>query len=349
MKTLTRAPTFPAELDPTCWRALVRAYEAPQRRRSVLQLATTLVLLAIACTLSARTLSGPYWITFLIAIPTAFLIVRSFIIMHDCAHGSYFKSRLANDVVGFITGAITLTPYVRWRREHVLHHATTGDLDRRGEGDTWTMTVKEYRAASSTLRFRYRLYRTPLVFLLVGPIKYAIDQRLPPTGKADTPQVRASVRETNLALLAILLAGSALIGPLGVLLVYAPAYEIAMGIGAYIIWVQHQFEDTYWAEHESWDYTTAALRGSSYLKLPRVLDWLTCSIGLHHLHHLSPRIPNYRLRECHEAHPMFREAHVITLRESRKAVALALWDEEKQKLVGFDAVDLHQQSSQRVF
>src|SRR6185295_2802865 len=170
MKALSRPATALDVPDAASWRALVGAYEAPQHHRSVAQLVTTLVLLAGTCTLSARTLSGPYWITFLVAIPTAFLIVRSFIIMHDCAHGSFLKIRLANDIVGFITGAITLTPYVRWRREHVLHHATTGDLDRRGEGDTWTMTVNEYRAASAALRFRYRLYRTPLVFLLVGPI-----------------------------------------------------------------------------------------------------------------------------------------------------------------------------------
>ncbi|MGH7688534.1 MAG: fatty acid desaturase [Gemmatimonadaceae bacterium] len=320
------------------WRRMVAPYETPSMAHSLWQVTSTLVPLALALYVMYRSLALSYWVTLLLAVPTAGLVVRTFTIMHDCAHGSLFDKRWANDAVGWFTGVLALTPYVQWRRDHVLHHASSGDLNRRGHGDVWTLTVREYRARSRVGKLRYRLFRHPLVLFGLGPLQLALGQRWRTISTATGRKEQASVRETNLALLALILGFSALIGLGDVAKIYVPVFMIAGAAGIWLFYVQHQFEDTYWAEHEQWDYVTASIHGSSYYKLPAVLNWFTCSIGLHHVHHLSPRIPNYRLRECHAANAQLQEATTIGILESRKSVRLTLWDEDAHRLVGWDAL-----------
>jgi omega-6 fatty acid desaturase (delta-12 desaturase) len=328
----------PETRSPITWREMVSPYEAPRPHRSILQLVTTLIPLGFAFYVMYLSLQLPYWVTLLLALPTAGLTVRTFTIMHDCAHGSFFRQRWANDTVGWITGVLTLTPYINWRRDHVIHHASSGDLNRRGHGDVWTMTVREYQESSRSQKFLYRLYRHPLVMFGLGPLHLAFGQRRIPRGTSRRQKEVYSVRETNLALIALILGFSAWIGPLALLEIYAPVFMIAGASGIWLFYVQHQFDGTYWADHSQWDYLTASIRGSSYFKLPAVLNWFTCSIGLHHVHHLSPRIPNYRLKECHQANEPLQEARVITLLESPKTVRLTLWDEDQQRLVGWKAL-----------
>jgi len=333
---LTQAAVIETTITPE-WRKIVKPYEAPDIPRSVRQVITT--FLAFGAMLYAMNLSLalPYWATLVLAVPTAAFLVRAFVLMHDCTHRSLFRRRWMNETIGWITGVLLLTPYKRWQREHVLHHATTGDLDRRGDGDVWMMTLREYREATPLRRLFYRLVRNPLVFLTIGPVKFAVSMRFYPPGRADGPVERDNVRETNLALLALFLGFAALIGPMGVIAIYAPVYMIATSTAGWLIYLQHQFEDAYWADHEHWDYATAAIKGSSYLRLPAWLDWITGSVGFHHVHHLSPRIPNYKLRDCHVANELFQGAHTITLWDSARTLRLTLWDEERGRVVGFDA------------
>jgi omega-6 fatty acid desaturase (delta-12 desaturase) len=255
--------------------------------------------------------------------------------MHDCAHGSLFASRRVNRIVGAVTGVLTLIPFEHWRHEHSLHHASAGDLDRRGHGDVPTLTVREYLARTRGERLRYRISRHPLVFLIAGPLYFVLDKRLPPPrGRASVRQVK-SVWFTNAAILAV---GGALVSVFGarVLLVYLPAYYIAVTAGLWLFFVQHQFEGTYWENHAEWDYADAAISGSSYFALPRLLQWVTGSIGFHHVHHLGPKIPNYNLQRCHDENGLLRRATVVTLGQSASAFRLALWDEDAGRLIRFD-------------
>jgi omega-6 fatty acid desaturase (delta-12 desaturase) len=259
--------------------------------------------------------------------------------MHDCAHGSFFVSRRANRIVGAVTGLLTLIPFEHWRHEHALHHASAGDLDRRGHGDVDTLTVREYLGRSYWGRLRYRIIRHPLVFLVIGPVFFVLEKRFPPRGANAGRRQVASVWTTNAA---IVIAGAALLALFGprVLLIYLPAYYLAVCAGLWLFFVQHQFEDTYWEDHQNWDYRAAAIEGSSFFRLPAVLQWVTGSIGFHHVHHLGPRIPNYNLQRCHEENPMFHRATVVTLRQSVSALRLALWDEDAGRLVRFDHAHL---------
>jgi omega-6 fatty acid desaturase (delta-12 desaturase) len=276
-------------------------------------------------------------VTLLIALPTAGLLVRTFIIMHDCAHGSFFPSRRANEIVGWITGVLTLTAFGAWRHSHSLHHASSGDLDRRGHGDVDTITVTEYLALNRLARFKYRLFRNPAILFGIGPIHFMIDNRIPRSLSLDDKVVR-SVWSTNLGIVALTVAAIAWIGWRAVLLTYFPAMYIAAAAGIWLFYVQHQFEDAYWKDHGEWDYATSAIRGSSYFKLPAVLQWFTGNIGLHHVHHLGPRIPNYKLEQCHTENPLCHEVTVLTLGQSLRTMRLALWDEERQRLVGYSDV-----------
>jgi omega-6 fatty acid desaturase (delta-12 desaturase) len=258
--------------------------------------------------------------------------------MHDCAHGSLLPWRRINDAVGVFTGVLTMTPFAHWRHEHALHHSSSGDLDRRGVGSIATLTVREYLAQGKMGRLRYRLYRHPAVLFGLGPMQIILGQRFTP--KAGTMalqrRLRRSVWATNAAIATLLTVAWMLFGSESVLLVYLPAFYLAAAMGMWLFYVQHQFEDAYWEPHKAWDYTAAALQGSSYLKLPRILQWFTGSIGLHHVHHLSPRIPNYRLQKCHDENPLFHRAPVLTLASSLRTLKLALWDEERRTLIRFD-------------
>jgi omega-6 fatty acid desaturase (delta-12 desaturase) len=271
--------------------------------------------------------------------------VRTFIIMHDCAHSSFLPWRRVADAVGFVTGVLTLTPFGQWRREHAIHHASSGDLDRRGHGDVPTITVREYLARTPRQRLKYRLVRHPASLLLVGPIHLMFGQRFRPRSKATGDKQVESVWATNAAI--ALVAGLAwwAFGWRALVLVYLPVYYIAASAGVWLFYVQHQFEDAYWESHEEWDYATAALHGSSHLRLHPVLQWFTGSIGLHHIHHLAPRIPNYHLQKCHDGSPLLQVAPVVTPRSGMAALRLALWDDEARRMVRFADVerphDLH--------
>ncbi len=324
--------------DRNAWRRVVARYEGSDATRAGWQLASTLVPLAAMFVVMYLSLSLSYWITLLLAVPTGGLLVRTFIIMHDCSHGSFFANRRLNDLVGWTTGVLTMTPYGQWRRSHALHHASSGDLDRRGHGDVDTLTVREYLARSWRGRLKYRIFRNPGILFGIGPIHFVAWNRIPPTGKGSTSRDVRSVWSTNIGIAAFGLALSLWVGWRAVALIYFPAMYIAAAAGIWLFYVQHQFEGTYWKEHAEWDYVTAAIHGSSYLRLPGILGWFTGSIGLHHVHHLSPRIPNYRLRRCHEENPLFHDVTVLTLAQSVRTLRLTLWDEEAGQLVGFGAL-----------
>ena len=280
------------------------------------------------------------WLTAAILIPTSLLVVRLFIIQHDCGHRSFFRNKNVNDWVGSFLGIITFTPYHAWRREHAAHHATSSDLDRRGKaGEIWTMTVDEYREASWARRLKYRLYRNPLVLFGVGPFyHFIIHQRLPFVIAKVCRLERQSIHWTNAALLIYGIAMSFIIGPLTFLALQLPVMTLAGSIGVFLFYVQHQFEDTFWESSENWDYVQAALDGSSHYRLPRLLQWFTGNIGLHHIHHLDLRIPNYNLQSCHNENPEFQDVKQLSLWESLMCINVKLWDEEQRKMVGFSQV-----------
>jgi omega-6 fatty acid desaturase (delta-12 desaturase) len=317
------------------WRAVVARYQKADARRAVTQLLTTLVPLAAMMYLMYLSLSWSYWLTLALALPTAGFLVRTFIIMHDCGHGSFLPSQKWNNVVGWVTGVLTATPYGEWRHEHAIHHATAGDLDRRGHGDISTLTVDEYLARNWWGRLRYRLYRHPLLILGIGPLYLMIGQRIPGRVHSSGSPKTASVWSTNLGIAVIVTGLAMIIGIQSVLLIYVPVAYFAAGAGVYLFFVQHQFDDAYWEHHANWDYATAAVKGCSYLKLPRVLQWFTGNIGLHHVHHLAPRIPNYRLQRAHDENPIFAQAPTFGLVRSVAMLRLALWDEQQKRMIGF--------------
>jgi omega-6 fatty acid desaturase (delta-12 desaturase) len=263
--------------------------------------------------------------------------VRIFILFHDAGHGSFFQSREANRILGYISGILTFTPYEQWTRSHARHHATVGDLDRRGSGDVWTMTVEEYQQATWWQRLSYRVYRHPLLMLGFGPgIVFLIGNRFAQKG-ADA-RSRRSVQITNLALLAILVLAYFTIGLRTYFLIQIPIMLIAGAIGVWLFYVQHQYEGVYWARNEEWEPLRAALEGSSYYKLPRVLQWITGNIGLHHIHHVQPKVPNYHLQAAQENIEAFQAVEPITLRTSLWSLTRHLWDEKAGRLVSFRAL-----------
>jgi omega-6 fatty acid desaturase (delta-12 desaturase) len=310
------------------WKKIVARYQGASIARSLFQLVTTLALMVAALWFAHYMIDRAWWVTALMLLPIAGLMTRVFIIMHDCGHGSFTPWPTVNDAIGFLTGVLTFTPYAQWRREHALHHASSGDLDRRGYGDVNTLTVREYLARSKWGQFTYRLYRNPAVLLGLGPLHLMVLQRFRSKSVATGSRQLSSVWLTNvasasLATLFILVAGYKL-----VLLIYLPAFYLAGAAGVWLFYVQHQFEDAYWESKENWDYATAAVYGSSYLRLPKVLQWFSGNIGLHHVHHLGPRIPNYRLQKAHDENALFHEAPVMTIGKGIRVMTLALWDEQ---------------------
>jgi omega-6 fatty acid desaturase (delta-12 desaturase) len=292
-----------------------------------------------AWTLMYLSLRVSYWLTLLLAVPTAFFLIRLFIIQHDCGHGSFFSSARIADIVGSVLGVFTLTPYHYWRKTHALHHATSGNLEHRGFGDIDTLTVDEYLALTRWGRFKYRLYRHPVVLFGVGAvIHFFIRHRLPTIVPRDWTRERRSILWTDVGLLAVIVLAGTLIGFRNVLLIQLPVALITTVIGVWLFYVQHQFEPTYWEHDDRWVYDAAALQGSSYYRLPKVLQWATGNIGLHHIHHLHPRIPNYRLQRVLDEHAELRDVPTLTLLESFRCVRLTLWDEQKRRLVPFAAV-----------
>jgi omega-6 fatty acid desaturase (delta-12 desaturase) len=294
------------------------------------------VLFVAGWWLMLMSLDYSYWITLLLAVPTAGFMVRLFIVQHDCGHGSFFRSRAANNTVGSMLGVLSLTPYDYWRKTHAIHHATSGNLDHREFGDIRTLTVNEYLARSRWGRFTYRLYRSPVVLFLIGPaFQFIIKHRFPLDLPRSWKREWASVLWTNLAIVAILAVVWMTIGIKAFLMVQLPISLVAGAAGVWLFYIQHQFEDTYWEKDPTWSYNDAALGGSSYYDLPRVLHWFTGNIGVHHVHHLSSRIPNYRLQKCFRENPELQKAPRLTLWQSVRCAQLKLWDEEGGRLIGF--------------
>ena len=326
----------------TTWKSAIREFQRPEIRASIWQIVTSLVPYVVLWWLMYLSLAYSYVLTLALGVVASGFLVRIFIIFHDCGHGSFFKSRRANEIVGFWSGVLTFTPFQQWRHSHAIHHATSGDLDHRGHGDIEMLTVQEYMRLTPFQQIRYRVFRNPLVMLTIGPVyTFVIGHRF--VVAESGPRERRSVYLTNLALLAIILTFSFTIGFWSYLIIQLPIAIFGGGAAIWLFYCQHQFEGTYWADHAEWDYETAAIEGSSYFKLPRVLQWFTGNIGFHHIHHLSPRIPNYHLEACHKAHPRFQDATTITLRSSLAYFKLKLWDEEKHELIGIQ--ELHAQQA----
>jgi acyl-lipid omega-6 desaturase (Delta-12 desaturase) len=323
-------------LGPSFWRERLAPYAKPRVGRGLLDLATSVVPYLALTVAGYVLLQVSYLFLLVLAVPAAGFLLRIFIVFHDCTHGSFFPSRRANRWVGVVCGVIVFTPFHMWRHEHAVHHATAGDLDHRGLGDVDTLTVAEYLALSWRGRLGYRLMRNPFVMLILGPLwAMMLEPRLVP-GWARQRFWR-HVLATDVALVASIGALCVLVGWRAALLVQLPPAMLAGAAGVWLFYVQHQFEGVYWERHESWSYPASALRGSSYLKLPKVLQFFTGNIGLHHVHHLSPRIPNYNLQRAHDENPIFHDVPTLNLRDGVRTLSLKLYDEQRGRLVSFSA------------
>ena len=318
------------------WENLVKKYQTASNRKSIWQLCNSFLPFIIIWYLMYLSIDVSYWITILLALPAAGFVVRIFIIQHDCGHGSFFKSKRANDFWGMACSIFTLTPYHYWRKSHNIHHASASKLDKRGIGDIYTMTVDEFLQKSRWGRLKYRLYRNPLILFVVIPIiLFVVLNRLPISKSKALKKVRPSVYITTVVITLVMVGLIWLVGWQNFLMVQIPIIFIASTTGTWLFYVQHQFEDTYWSANNGWDYTSAAMRGSSYYKLPKVLQWFTGNIGFHNIHHLSPKIPNYLLEKCYKDNPFFQESVVLNIRSSFKSLFLRLWDENQKKLISF--------------
>jgi acyl-lipid omega-6 desaturase (Delta-12 desaturase) len=326
----------PAELGACTWVGLLAGYRKPSNKRSIVEIGITVVPLILLWVLMWAALDVGYWLSMSLAVPTAGFLVRLFMIQHDCGHGAFFRHRLANDWIGRAIGVVTMTPYDSWRRTHAIHHATSGNLDRRGFGDVDTLTVQEYKSRSRWGRIRYRLYRHPLVMFGLGPTYiFFLQHRLPVGLMREGWEPWVSTMATNVAIAVIVATLSWFIGLKAFLLVHLPIMMIAASMGVWLFYVQHQFEDTTWENDREWNVRTAALHGSSHYDLPGILAWFTANIGVHHVHHLCSRIPYYRLPRVLRDHPELRGVSRLTLLQSFRCVRLVLWDDTRRRLVSF--------------
>ncbi|TAL46480.1 MAG: fatty acid desaturase [Methylovulum sp.] len=317
----------------------VAKYAQPDYQKAFWQISNTFVpYIGLWALMIYFILQGySYWLTLLLAIPASGFLVRIFIFFHDCTHGAFFPSRKANRVLGYITGAMVFTPFEDWQRTHVIHHSVSGNLDRRGVGDIWTLTVDEYLAASRKKRLVYRLFRNPLVLFSIIPLfLFLVINRFPSSGAGK--RERRSVMLTNAIIAGIVIVMSLTLGLQNYLLIQLPVILMAASVGMWMFYVQHQYEDVYWVRHSSWDLTKSGLEGSSYYKLPKVLQWLVGNIGLHHIHHVRANIPNYNLQRCYNEVPALQAVVPLTIGKSLKSLWLNLWDEQRQKLVGFRSI-----------
>jgi omega-6 fatty acid desaturase (delta-12 desaturase) len=318
--------------------SLVEPFGRPSRSRALAEIVVTFVpYLALSGLMILIVRWGHPWLALSLSVVNAGFVVRIFIIFHDCCHGSFFRSRRANRVVGYLTGLITLTPFEKWQRSHAEHHATVGDLDRRGVGDVWTLTLAEYVAASKPKRLFYRVFRNPFIMFGIGPgLVFVFNNRICRPGAH--LRERFSVYFTNAGALAILAVAYLTVGVWPLLLTQVSTLLIAGAVGVWLFYVQHQFEDAYWARRPEWQPMRAALEGSSYYKLPKVLQWVTGSIGLHHIHHVQPRIPFYNLQRCQDAVAAFQAVPPLTIRGSLRSLRLRLLDEARQRMVTWKEV-----------
>jgi omega-6 fatty acid desaturase (delta-12 desaturase) len=317
-------------------REALRDYACPNPRRTALDLATSVVPYLGLLGVMAWLIHISVLLALALAPLAAGFMLRTFIVFHDCTHGSMFRRKRANRYVGVFLGLLLYMPFESWRHSHAVHHATAGDLDRRGQGDVATLTVEEYKARSARARLAYRLFRHPLVMFGLGPLlAFAIGPRLVSSGAR--PRDRRAILATNVAVAAVVATACLTLGWWQYLVVQWPAAWLAGSAGIFLFYVQHQFEDVYWERNDTWDYADAAMRGSSFLKLPAVLRFFSGNIGYHHVHHFSARIPNYHLRRAHEELELFRDVPVMTLRDALQAPRLKLWDERRGRLVSFRA------------
>ncbi|MFL5333889.1 MAG: fatty acid desaturase [Geminicoccaceae bacterium] len=322
--------------DPRAWVGRLARYRGTSSRRALIELTVTALPFLALWVAMWLSLAVGYWLTLLLALPAAGLLVRLFVIQHDCGHGSFFGQRRANDWLGRVIGVLTLTPYGAWRHQHALHHGTSGNLDRRGEGDVETLTVREFHMLPAWRRLLYRSWRNPLAVLGVGPLfVFVLKHRLPEHPLRAGPSMWRDVMAFNLVIAAVIGAMVALMGARQFLLVQLPITWLASAMGVWLFYVQHQFERTFWEHEANWTLYRGGLLGSSHLDLPAVLRWFTANIGMHHVHHLSASIPSYRLAEVLRDHPELRWANRLTLRQSLTCFRLALWDEDTGKLVSF--------------
>jgi len=322
--------------DARIWAQILARYRKPSRARSTFEIVITVVPLVLLWILMWATLDLGYWFCLLLAVPAAGFLVRLFMIQHDCGHGAFFQHRLANDWVGRVIGVLTLTPYDFWRRTHAIHHASSGNLDRRGIGDIRTLTVQEYLALSRWGRLRYRLYRHPIVMFGLGPAYlFILRHRLPIGVMCGGCQPWLSTMATNAAIAALVAIVIWFVGVGPFLLVHLPIAFLAASIGVWLFYVQHQFEGMFWAEDWAWNLHAAALHGSSHYDLPGILRWFTANIGVHHIHHLCSRIPYYRLPDVLREHPELVATGRLTLLQSLRCVRLVLWDEDGRRLISF--------------
>ncbi len=326
-------------VNESSWYKALSEYEQPNLRKATCQLLDTFgPYLAVWILMTWMTQVGfSYWISLTLIVVGGVLLVRIFIFLHDCCHRSFFLSPRANRILGYISGILTFTSPEDWRRSHLGHHARVGDLDRRGVGDVWTLTVEEYVAGPKLKRLAYRCFRNPFILFGLGPaFVFLIAQRFPHKGAGK--RERYSVVLTDLAVAAIIGVASLTIGLRTYVLIQLPIMVVAGAIGVWMFYVQHQFGGVYWARHRDWDPMRAALQGSSYYRLPKLLRWSTGNIGLHHVHHLRPRIPNYNLQRCYDDIPALQEVAPLTLAGSLKSLRMHLWDEKNQELVSFRSI-----------
>lgn len=331
--------------EKTAWHKIVAAYAQPDLSRSLWQLINTLIPYFVLFYFAIRSVEISIWLTLPLSILTAGFLVRTFIIFHDCGHGSFFKSQRANNLLGVLTGILVFTAYDRWKHNHAIHHATSGDLDRRGTGDVYTMTVQEYLAAPWWKKFGYRVMRNPIAMLLVGPLLiFVIVERIPlGKGKREI----ASVWWTNLALAVIVTLMILLFGWRAYLIVQLTILFFGTSMGVWLFYIQHNFQGVYWERHAQWDYFQASLQGSSFYQLPAVLQWFSGNIGFHHIHHLGAKIPSYNLPRAYKENPVF---HIkpLTLLGSLTCLKWRLYDEANRRLAGWDVLRQYRKQPVRV-
>ena len=329
-------PVVKRRQSETVWLKRLMPYRTPSSWRGLWELAITIVPLAVLWTVSSVLVANGHWWGVVLTVPAAAFLLRLFMIQHDCGHGAFFGKRALDDWTGRAIGVLTFTPYDCWRRTHAIHHASSGNLDARGIGDVRTLTLAEYRALGSWGRLGYWLYRHPAVMFGLGPVYlFLIQQRLPFGLMREGPQPWVSTMGTNVAIAVFVLAVIWLLGVVPFLLVHLPIILMAATAGVWLFYVQHQFEETQWESKEDWQFEPAALHGSSFYDLPPPLGWFTANIGIHHVHHISSRVPFYRLPHVLKDIPELKQIGRISILESLRGVRLVLWDETQRRLISF--------------